>query len=255
VPLPDVRPFGAAPADLEADFAGLPRPHLVTEVLRACVGGLSARDAWAMTAGERVAALLQVLAAGGERALGVVLPCAACGARLEVELPAEALLSLHEQAAARGGTVTVRGASGETTLRRATGADQAEWLRAGFAEPEAAFRAMLDTLVVRADGDPPAEPDDWTGVDAAAVDRALGEADPLVAFEAAIACPECGREEDYPVDLQALVLERLRRAQARLMEQVHRLARAYHWSEAQAMALPAWRRARYLALVEREEGA
>jgi hypothetical protein len=47
----------------------------------------------------------------------------------------------------------------------------------------------------------------------------------------------------------------LRRAQHGLIEDVHRLARTYHWTEDRVAALPPWRRARYLALIEREEGA
>ena len=43
-----------------------------------------------------------------------------------------------------------------------------------------------------------------------------------------------------------------REAQDRLIEEVHALARAYGWTEVEAMAMAPWRRARYLALIERE---
>jgi hypothetical protein len=35
---------------------------------------------------------------------------------------------------------------------------------------------------------------------------------------------------------------------------VHRLARAYHWSEEDVLALPVTRRRRYLAHVDRDRG-
>jgi hypothetical protein len=40
-----------------------------------------------------------------------------------------------------------------------------------------------------------------------------------------------------------------------LSEEVHVLARCYHWSEAEILQLPATRRRRYLALIARDAGA
>ena len=243
MPLPAFRPFGRAAADLEVDFAA-PRPHLATALLAACsVPPLTSAECWAMGAGERVAGLLAIAAATGGGALEAAPVCAGCGVRLEVALPIADLLAFHQAAGAE--VVCV----GEATLRRATGADQAAWWAAGWPDPEQVLRGMLSTLLVApADGGA-------VEVDLARADQALAEADPLVAFRVELECPECGLGQTVPVDLQELALAVPRRAQHGLIQDVHRIARAYHWTEDRVAALPPWRRARYLALIEREEGA
>lgn len=244
MPLPAFRPFGRAAADLEVDFAA-PRPHLATALLAACaVPPLTPAECWAMPAGERVAGLLAIAAATGRAVLDASPACEACGERLDVALPVADLLALHQSAAA-----TEAVAVGPATLRRATGADQAAWWAAGWRDEDEALRGMVATLLVASDDGGAVE------VDLARVDEALAEADPLVAFRVEFACPACGAEQTSPVDLQELAVTGLRRAQHGLIEEVHRIARAYHWTEDVAAALPPWRRARYLALIEREEGA
>jgi len=44
-----------------------------------------------------------------------------------------------------------------------------------------------------------------------------------------------------------LLLEDLRRQQSALLDEIQQIADRYHWSEAEIVALPAWRRARYLS--------
>jgi hypothetical protein len=56
----------------------------------------------------------------------------------------------------------------------------------------------------------------------------------------------------HEVDVAALTLARLAAVQRRTIEEVHVLARRYHWSEAEVLAVPPRRRARYLALLDRE---
>lgn len=236
--LPAFRPFGRAAADLTVDFAA-PRPHLATALLAACaVPPATPAECWALAAGDRLAGLLAIAAATGGDPLEASPPCVGCGMRMDVALPIADLLALHQPSAAE---VEV----GTATFRRATGADQAAWWAAGYPDADAARRAMAATLLVQ--GGP-------VQVDLAQVDDALAEADPLVAFRAELTCPECGLEQSWPVDLQELAITVLRRGQHELIEQVHRLARAYHWTEEAVVALPPWRRARYLALIQREEG-
>jgi hypothetical protein len=244
MPLPAFRAFGRAAADLEVDFAA-PRPHLATALLAACaVPPLTPAECWGMAAGERLAGLLAIARATGAAVLETAPVCAGCGVRLDVGLPVADLLALQESAA---GAREV--AVGAATLRRATGADQAAWWAAGWPDEDQALRGMVATLLVApADGGA-------VEVDLALVDEALAEADPLVAFRIELECPECGLAQAVPVDLQELALAVLRRAQHGLIQDVHRIARAYHWTEDRVAELPPWRRARYLALIEREEGA
>jgi hypothetical protein len=59
----------------------------------------------------------------------------------------------------------------------------------------------------------------------------------------------CGHETTQ-LDTAALLWDEITARAGALLHEVHRLASAYGWSEAQILALSPARRARYLALVE-----
>jgi hypothetical protein len=73
--------------------------------------------------------------------------------------------------------------------------------------------------------------------------------DPLVSFRVNTQCPHCGYAIDTPLDLEALALDQLHRTQRAFLRDVHQLATRYGWSEADTLAVPAWRRAHYLRLI------
>ena len=85
---------------------------------------------------------------------------------------------------------------------------------------------------------------------ATAVEAALTELDPLVCLELSVACPYCREVRTVEVDVLDLVLERFRERCEALVREVHTLALHYHWTEDEIAAVPAARRARYLALVD-----
>jgi len=82
------------------------------------------------------------------------------------------------------------------------------------------------------------------------IDEAMEEHDPLVGFHLEVNCPECGRATTHAPDLVAAALERLWLAQLDLIEQVHRLASHYHWTEEEISRIPRWRRQAYLARLD-----
>jgi len=70
------------------------------------------------------------------------------------------------------------------------------------------------------------------------------------------ACPECGVALAVRFDPLQFVLRELRERAAGLLDEVHLLASRYGWSEAEILALPHERRARYAELILGErEGA
>ncbi len=75
------------------------------------------------------------------------------------------------------------------------------------------------------------------------------QADPLAALEIALTCSECAMAFCVPVEPAELVAREIDRLADRLLREVHLLASAYGWSEDQVLAIPAARRARYLAMV------
>ena len=126
-------------------------------------------------------------------------------------------------------------------FRRPTGRDQLGWLARTYPDEAAAVAAMIESLAT-----------DGSEVPASALEAALDEADPLVRAPVVTACPDCGYEVENEIDLAGTALAQLRRSQDSLFAAVDLLASRYHWSEAEILSLPEWRRARYVNLLLRE---
>lgn len=108
-------------------------------------------------------------------------------------------------------------------------------------DPERAARMLAQRCAL--DG---AELDEAT---LAALDDALGERDAAAAVELRFACSSCAAATVAPFDAAAVLFAESTALVDRLLDDVHRLALAYGWSEDTILALPAARRERYLALV------
>lgn len=82
-----------------------------------------------------------------------------------------------------------------------------------------------------------------------AVDAALQAADPQADIELGLQCPACGHEWHAPFEIERYFWSELTTWAQRTLHEVHVLASAYGWSEAEILRLPAWRRQFYLDLV------
>lgn len=245
------RPFGLTRGHMDIDFGQPCRPRLVTQLLHSCVPGVSEEDLWALPVSARIEALLNIAVSGEPGVIALQLHCPGdtCGEPMEVELSREEILErcLRRQGEAPPGPpfrVTVNGTG--YFFRRPTGNDQLKWLEASFTDEETARAAMIRTLCL--DPDLPLTPGCI-----AAVDEGMRNADPLVYFTLTVACPACGRESVFPVDLETLLIRRLQKAQKALLDTVHRLASHYHWSESQILDVPPHRRNYYLARIHGDE--
>jgi hypothetical protein len=245
-----VRRFGADPTDLDVAFGACPGDAQATAVLARC-SGTDAAGVQGWTLPRRLQALLAVRCAaeaddGGSVATApcttATLACPACAARFEIELPLARCLQpvddtpLHLHTAA--GT--------PLRVRLPTGSDLQAWR--DLPQPDEA--ALAAQLLIEVDGRTPAAGYRPAPDVVAAVADALAERDPFTVLPVQAACPDCGHVQEADIDLQALLLRDLAAQQRRLLAEITALARAFHWSEAQILALPAWRRAHYLASLD-----
>lgn len=235
-----MRPFGAA-VDLDLDFGHADRPGLVTALLAQCGEARDPAFWWSQQVGARIAALLRLVAVTEARdqiALSARCNAAACGEAFEFELPLRGLPGGEADAA----PIRLRlGDSRALTMRRPTGGDLRRWHAAQPVSRAQALRVMLDSLVLAGEVAPE---------DEAAVSAAIAALDPLVDFTVACRCPACGAPNEVAVDLETLALTRLVARQRALLQEVHRFASHYGWTESDVLAVPPDRRARYLALIE-----
>lgn len=223
-----MRPFGLAAADLDVAFGRAPE-QAATALLARCTGHDEATvHGW--TLARRLQALLAVRLADDPKAQAdAAVRCHACGEAFEFSLPLAPCLAEVDDSPLEWTAPDGR----RLVLQLPRAADLEAWR--GLDEAAIAAR-MAGTEV----------PAPWQAPLAAA----LAERDPLSALAVEAACPACGHVHDVEVDLQSLLLAHFGARQRRLLDEVATLARAFHWSEAQILALPAWRRAHYLAGIE-----
>jgi len=245
------RPFGEDAADLELDFAAAPRAELVTAVLGNCLRELSTPDeTWEWSLHRRLQALIAVERASGTHsaALHARCPDDGCGEPMELDLDlAQFVLPDQPERFECDVAPGVR-----LAVRLPTGADQRRWRSDALtgADPQP---GLARELVLTVNGAPLADDAAFAVEWIEPLADALAARDPLTALRLVTRCPACGRSGAIAFDLEAHLLSSAAARQAQLLDTVHRLARAYHWSEREILALPRGRREHYLARVRAEE--
>jgi len=251
VPAHACRAFGLAGGDLDIRLDDANRPAAVTRLLASCLDGFADREAaetrvWEWTLAERLQGLLAIVIASSAAGPPWQTRCERCEAAIEVDVPLDAFVETP-----RDGPIVCQSPDGHAiTARQPRGSDLRAWLmRAGDAE------TMATMLVEAIDGGAPAAdwrmPLAWIGPLAAA----LAESDPLTVLQLQAGCPACGHANLIDFDLEGWLLGLVADQQQHLIDDVHRLASVYHWSEAAICALPHWRRRAYLVRIERETAA
>ncbi|OGO58788.1 MAG: hypothetical protein A2V85_11575 [Chloroflexi bacterium RBG_16_72_14] len=244
----DLRQFGTVTDDLGIDLGAPVGPAAVTDLLAACLTdghGVppSRPELWSAPVGDRTAAMVAIAALEGDGTFAVVLRCPApeCGEDLEIEVTWDEVSAVAQRAS---DSFDVDAAGARYQVRRPTGADQERWLAAAVASRAPSGRDLLAELV---QDRPPGRA--FSDDELASIEAALDDHDPLVCFGLDVVCPACGAASRHEPSLLAMAAAVLRTHQRRLLRDVDALARAYGWSEAAILAIPAWRRAAYRDLI------
>jgi hypothetical protein len=232
------RAFGQVLGDLDLDLTDALPPMATTGVLAACLSadGVAPAEAelWDWTINRRLQGLIAVTIATRGVAWTSILRCQACSAPMDLPLQLDAFRRDEDPL-----SVACALEDEMQDIAVPTGADQRTWLRAGADGPV----AMLAHLLPQGAATSPER--------LAAVEAALAAADPLTVLTIGTQCPECGADNSMELDLEATCLALLAAEQPRLMDDIHALALAYHWTEAEVVAVPPRRRRQYLDRVER----
>lgn len=85
----------------------------------------------------------------------------------------------------------------------------------------------------------------WPYDCAFAAASALTDADPLAETQLSLTCPDCGQGWEADFDIPEFFLTELAAHGERVLDDVHRLASQYGWSERDILAIPPARRAAY----------
>lgn len=241
------RAVGSAAADLDLVFDRADRPGTVTGLLTACVSGADGQSvnrdqAWSWTVSQRLQALLAMRLASGEVRLELQSSCAQCGEAMEIGLDLRDFAG--EPAAPR---FTWRSDEGvELALRLPTGLDLQRWMNGDAVSQEVLAASLIEGVsAVPAGVLPPP-----VATLLPALDDAFEAHDPLTAMHLQASCPACAHDDVLACDLESMLIDGFARAQSRMLDDVLRLAQTLHWSEAEILALPGWRRAHYLRQID-----
>ncbi|MDP9190318.1 MAG: phage baseplate protein [Acidobacteriota bacterium] len=191
-------------------------------------------DTMALPIGERDGRLMALRAATFGRDLTAIASCPACSECVEVTLDAAAFAakptaSEEVEVHAEGRVVRARVPNGHDVLAAMTAGD--------------ARRALLERCIV--DGDASVLPDEVL----AAVEEQLERADPRADLRLALTCPACSTQWNDAFDITSFFWTEINLAATRLAREVHTLAAAYGWREADILAMTPWRRQLYVELV------
>jgi hypothetical protein len=237
-----IQPLGGAEdlLLLEAEELGIPvAVALLQRLLRPAGCEI---DIWGLPASDLDAAMLALrrLLLGEHLVASVACASASCGSWLDIRFRVSDYLAHHRPErpgdvceAAEPGWFAVEGAG--ATFRLPTVSDAATAALLGDAAG-----ALLRERCVRPAGLPDAAIE--------RVEAAMGALAPCLVGEVRGTCPSCGLEVGVNFDPLAFVLRELRDLSSSIYEEVHLIASRYQWSEAEILALPAARRARYAML-------
>lgn len=200
----------------------------------------------AMPLGTRDALLLQLRKRLFGPHLESLLRCADCGETFEIHLDVDQLLPTspvtgNEPIEWRENALSVR-------FRRLTAGDLIDIER--YDDAAAARERLLELCLLDAqrDGESIA-PAELSKQELSAPAERVAEADPNAELHLNGACPSCGSHWRSLLDVSAYLWTEVERHVARLLTEVHTLARAYGWSEQSILAMSHRRRQTYLSLL------
>jgi len=236
---------------LDIDFSESLQPALVSKVLAACSTDdeqhpltESAVDEWMLT--RRLQQLLAVAIQTRGRHLLLQSRCGNEACLEMIEIPLD--LHMFRQDTDDLSVETV--IDGNTVrLRLPTGHDQRRWCTRGEAVDAA---TMAAELVLTLNGSKPADdwriPPAWINI----IGDQLENLDALTVLQLKTNCPGCGQLLELELDLEQRLLTELAICQRNMLNEIHLLASAYHWSEKDIFALSPSRRSHYIARLERD---
>lgn len=198
--------------------------------------------------GRRDALLLRLHARLFGRRLDGVAQCPACGAMVEAGFNADALLIEQDEAVpVSAGVFELQSVAHDMRVRfRPVDCGDLVALQS-CADVVDARRMLVDRCVIEAvgmqDGEPLAALPDAAQGELA---QAMAAADPQADLQLAFHCPECAHDWEPAFDIARFLWQELHAWALRLLRDVDTLARHYHWSEADILAMTPRRRQAYL---------
>ncbi len=238
-------PSAAELVDIWEVGAGQPLPQRVLQLLAAACPEASGDELLALTVGQRDARLLQLYERLFGPTLTVVAPCAACGEPLESCFPV-ADMPLGEDPAVDP-LHALRTDGYAVSFRLPASADLVALADESAADARSVLLARCLIEARDAEGQRVAAESLPRHV-VAAVAAHMSAADPQADVQLDFTCPACEHRWQAAFDIACFLWNEIHAWARRTLRDVHVLARAYGWREADVLALSPTRRQIYVEL-------
>jgi len=253
----ELRSFGTSIQDLEVNFNDN-SPSLITQIIRLCT--YSANDVvpaehfyWSLEVGKRIECLMRIANSEYSSDLVTIIKCYKedCQKYLELTLSLnDLLIETSNSINCDSSSLLIFGKN--LTLRKPIGSDQLLWLNLDCTNQNQAINCIIASLLNKncdlIDDEIKSFPDEVIQQ----IGEELSKIDPLIDYKIELKCPICGTRNIYRLDLEKLLLKKLREIQKELILTVHKLASKYHWTEKEILSISSLRRSIYLSLIEDE---
>jgi len=217
------------------------------------VGTARGRD---LTIGDRARLLLSLRRQMFGNAMPCIVRCPACNERMDLELTADDLL-LKRDAPPQlcyEDVVEVDGERLRVTFHLPTGGEVEKAVRSARENEETAAkllaRGCIDKVTKNSHSDSwKIEPPEWPEALYPEVSARIEELDPEAEIKLRLTCPACSREFEDFIDAGEYLFQELAACQRSTYQEIHQLAKAYHWSEADLLKMGSRKRRLYLELL------
>jgi hypothetical protein len=196
--------------------------------------------------GERDARLLDLREAMFGPEIEGVAACPQCGARQEFQMPASAL-----RVDGPASSVGLALASGDyhVEFRLPDSIDLCAVETEAAAEGEPSLRLLERCVTSATAGGQTIAAVDLPDEVVKEVSERMSQADPQAEIALSLDCPACSHRWREPFDIASFLWAEVNAWASRTLFDVHQLAAAYGWSEAESLSLSARRRGYYLELI------
>ena len=150
--------------------------------------------------------------------------------------------------------IDVAGSACDVIFRVPTAADLVSAALVARTDPARGAAEILNRCILRATLEGVAvAARDLPAVAQDAISEAMAEHDPQAELNLDVCCPACGESFPALFDTATFLLNELEQVAGQLLVDVHTLALHYHWSESEILRMPASRRKKYLAMLDRAD--
>jgi hypothetical protein len=215
-------------------------------LLAAACSDQSREDLARLSVGQRDARLLELRERMFGPELNLLSACLACDARLELNLPVKNLRTGQPVRPPTALSVSVSGIDVEFRVPDSFDLDAA----AEVSDSAAARTLLLERCVDGAvRGGQPVPVSELPAEVVDAIAARMAEADPQADIQLTMTCPSCGHRWQAIFDPAVYFWREIDSWAIRILKEVHTLARAYGWSEADILRMSRLRRQTYIDLV------